>query len=66
MIAEPQSKPSQMNQAVVIIGAVVGTISILFVCGWLLYCYKKRQAERELSSGRESQGQTSNQQGTSY
>lgn len=66
VIAEPQSKPSQMNQAVVIIGAVVGTISILFVCGWLLYCYKKRQAERELSSGRESQGQTSNQQATRY
>ena len=64
VIATPKSKP-QMNQTVVIVGAIVGTISILFVCGWLLYCFKKRQGESNSSSSnsRNPQGRSSNQQG---
>lgn len=42
IVAKPQTKQSSMSQTALIIGAVVGTISILFVLGWLMYCYKKR------------------------
>lgn len=45
IVSEPQPNPSSMSQTAVIIGAIVGTISILFVIGWLIYCYKKRNAE---------------------
>ena len=36
-----------MNKTALIVGAIVGTVSILFVLGWILYCYKKRQNEDE-------------------
>ena len=63
MISEPQSNPSQMSQTAVVIGAVVGTVSILFVCCWLLYCYKKHQNEREPNGDRNYHGRTPNQSG---
>ena len=44
VIAQPKTKPSTMSQTAVIIGAVVGTISILFVLFWLIYCYRKRNS----------------------
>ena len=66
MIAEPRSNPNQMSQTALIVGAVVGTVSILFVCGWLLYCYKKRQSEREPTSSRNTHIRTPNLPGKEY
>ncbi|XP_045164487.2 uncharacterized protein LOC123528660 [Mercenaria mercenaria] len=49
IVAQPQAKPSSMSQTAVIIGAIVGTISILFVLGWIMYCYKKRHGSSTAS-----------------
>ncbi|KAL4226900.1 hypothetical protein ACF0H5_014878 [Mactra antiquata] len=62
---EPQAAQNSMSQIAVIIGAVVGTISILFVLGWIMYTYKKRHNNDSSQTGnrqdRNVRGSTPNQ-----
>ncbi|KAH3881492.1 uncharacterized protein LOC127880644 isoform X2 [Dreissena polymorpha] len=75
VVAQPQRKGSSINQTAVIIGAIVGTISILFVLGWLLYCYRNRHPAghgqssppaHQLRPDRGVRGNTPNQQSARY
>ena len=47
VVAIPNEEPKIMNKTALIVGAIVGTVSIIFVLGWILYCYKKRQSEED-------------------
>ena len=45
---QPGVKSNAINHTALIIGAVVGTVSILFVMGWLMYCYRHRDESEPL------------------
>ena len=69
VVSKPQPKPNTMSQTAVVIGAIVGAISILFVLGWIMYCYKKRQGSDSDNSSRPERnvrGCTPNQPSKSF
>ncbi|XP_052780341.1 uncharacterized protein LOC128217309 [Mya arenaria] len=70
IVVKPQKKGSSINQTALISGAIVGTISIVFVLGWIVYCYRYRHNNPEPSAStalhRSTRASTPNQQINRY